>query len=138
MKIYSYNEAGRLNTQSGLNNHWNNINKDITKISLWMCQTVTNLNKRSLSIISLKTFTKGYACFPSHSFILVGESFFFRVILNNISWKFQKILYNVGFINVKNYVFKAISGKVFHPLISVNNGVIQNGSVYLKGLLYRK
>ena len=34
----------------------------------------------------------------------------------------------------KNYVFKAILGKIFHPLNPVNNGGTQNGSAYRKGL----
>ena len=34
----------------------------------------------------------------------------------------------------KNCVFKAISGKIFHPLDTVNNGRTQNGSAYRKGL----
>ena len=34
----------------------------------------------------------------------------------------------------KNCVFKAISGKIFHPLNAVNNGGIQNGSAYCKAL----
>ena len=36
----------------------------------------------------------------------------------------------------KNCVFKAISGKIFHPPNDVNNGGTQNGSAYRKGLLY--
>ena len=35
-------------------------------------------------------------------------------------------------------VFKAISGKIFHPLNPVNNGGTQNGSTYSKGLYHFK
>ena len=50
-------KAGHLNTQSKQvdwsYNHWNNIKKDLIKISLWslrIYQMATTLNRRSLSI----------------------------------------------------------------------------------------
>ena len=36
----------------------------------------------------------------------------------------------------KNRIFKAISGKIFHPLNAVNKGGTQNGSAYRKGLYH--
>ena len=35
-------------------------------------------------------------------------------------------------------IFKAISGKIFHPLNAVNNGETQNVSAYCKGLYHFK